>query len=123
MKNIELVETVNSNPCIRKPEYILNTPQKVITYLNKMAERKFRTTTESHITRIENLLKRGYSYQEIVLVIEFMVKKWGHKDETIEWLRPSILFDLFNFKNYLEKVRQIQGKELAPINSNQRPAA
>ncbi len=103
------------------PKQNLNTPEEVISYLNEMTGRKFKLKTKSHLDMINTLLNRGYCYPEIVLVINFMVKKWKNIDAMKKHLRPQIIFTVYNFKKNLNELRGIQTNEFKIINQ-QKPA-
>jgi len=111
-------------------EKIIGTPPKednyasseVLEYLNKKANRGFDINSSNNLSLVNRLIEKGYEYTDIILVIDIKVGQWKKVEKMKEYLRPTTLFDLYNFNTYIEEVRLIQKKELHQINSFVKPA-
>jgi uncharacterized phage protein (TIGR02220 family) len=82
---------------------------RVLAVLNAKAGRKFLARAPngdptSNLTAIHTVLTKGYTEQQAVQVIESRVLKWRDDPERREFLRPSTLFRLSKFEQYLGQV-------------------
>ena len=78
----------------------INIVSNIIEYLNKKANKNFRTDTDKTIQVIKARLKEGFSIDDIKRVIDIKVKDWLHKDDMNVFLRPETLFGN-KFEGYL----------------------
>lgn len=98
---------------VRKPHIILNKSilnksiyivEKIIEYLNKKAEKNFKTDTKATINIIKKRINEGYALEDFKKVIDIKTSKWKTDPKMNEFLRPETLFGN-KFDGYLnEKV-------------------
>ena len=72
----------------------------VIPYLNEKLGSRFKET-KAHMTMIKARFDEGYTLEDFKTVIDKRVAKWGKDPKMAEYLRPSTLFSLKHFDEYL----------------------
>lgn len=82
----------------------LNDCVVAIEFLNSLSGSNFRSGTGSSIGRLIKLFDRGYTLEEVKSVIESKVKEWRNVPIMKKYIRPSTLFNLSNFKTYLNEL-------------------
>lgn len=81
--------------------------EQILQYLNEITGSKFRPI-KSNLTKIEALLKEGFTQEEIILVIQVKTFQWRNNPTMAGYLRPATLFRLSNFENYLNEVERLK---------------
>ena len=76
-------------------------PARIIAHLNGLIVKNYKLNGESHVKLIKALLKQSYTEADIIKAIDNMVAVWGPYEEWKGYLRPSTLFNLNKFDNYL----------------------
>lgn len=86
------------------------TPEtEVLEYLKQVTGTKFRPI-KSNLTLISALFKAGYTQEEIIEVIQLKTVQWKNSPVMAPYLRPSTLFKLSNFDNYINEVDLVKKK-------------
>lgn len=114
-KNLE--GTLNA-PLIKEKGIKNNIYSRVITRLNELTNKKYKSTTKKTIACINARLNENFTEYDFYQVIEIKSKEWlGTKMEI--YLRPETLFGT-KFEGYLNqsKDKQIQDKSNTKINRN-----
>ena len=90
---------------------------EILDYLNELTNSSFRVTNKNNQRLIAARLNEGYTVDDIKLVIKDKTDEWLHKIGVPEWqkdqdmekyLRPSTLFKVSKFEEYLEKAKKNQ---------------
>ncbi len=82
----------------------IQTPEtEILDYLKQLTGTKFRPI-KSNLTLISSLFKAGYSQEEIIEVIQLKTVQWKNNPVMAPYLRPSTLFKMSNFDNYINEV-------------------
>lgn len=76
----------------------------IIQYLNRLVGTRFSTTSIRTIELIRKLNHCGYAARHMVSVIKFKYAEWGANERMHKYLRPKTLFDLYNFRKYLDEM-------------------
>lgn len=80
-----------------------------LAYLNQVTGRKFRKTKDN-LKGMGCRLKDGYSYVDILLVIDFKWCQWRHvktdRGPMAQYVNPITLFRSANFGRYLEEAKR-----------------
>lgn len=82
----------------------------VVQYLNDLAERNFKHTTQKTKSQINARLNDGYTVEDIINVIDYKVKEWKGDKKMEEYLRPFTLFGT-KFENYYDQMKRDQPKQ------------
>lgn len=97
------VQTIKNDKNKNDINNILSTCKQILDYLNELTNSSFRATNKSTQKLINARLNEGYTVDDIKLVIKDKTAEWKH-DRTMEkYLRPSTLFKVSKFEEYLEK--------------------
>jgi uncharacterized phage protein (TIGR02220 family) len=88
---------------------------RVVDYLNRKTNSKFKPQTKATIQFIDARVKEGFLPEDFKAVIDFKSKQWIGDPENQQYLRPATLFGN-KFEGYLEAARRAQN----PINSTPR---
>ena len=80
-----------------------NQKKEILSYLNDLTGRNYRPI-KSNLSKIESLLKDGYSFQDIEEVIEVKVFEWLNNPKMSQHLNPTTLFRPSNFDKYINQV-------------------
>lgn len=84
------------------------TPEtEVLEYLKQITGTKFRPI-KSNLTLISALFKAGYTQEEIIEVIQLKTVQWKNNPVMAPYLRPSTLFKMSNFDNYLNELELVK---------------
>jgi uncharacterized phage protein (TIGR02220 family) len=83
-------------------EVISQKVEEIITYLNKVAGKKFSPTDENNAKPIRKRLVEKYSFQDFKQVIDVKTPKWKGTDMD-DYLRPQTLFG-GKFNAYLNEL-------------------
>lgn len=86
--------------------------KRVIDYLNKTADKSFKSTTKKTISLIDARLKEGFTEEEFYKVIDNKVLNWLDDDKMNAYLRPETLFGN-KFESYLNETpkKDLKGNE------------
>ncbi|MCC0724465.1 conserved phage C-terminal domain-containing protein [Clostridioides sp. ZZV14-6044] len=86
--------------------------KRVIDYLNKTADKSFKSTTKKTISLIDARLKEGFTEEEFYKVIDNKVLNWLDDDKMNAYLRPETLFGN-KFESYLNETpkKALKGNE------------
>ncbi|GAB6629580.1 phage replisome organizer N-terminal domain-containing protein [Bacillus pacificus] len=82
--------------------------QEILNYLNEKADKNFNHKAESHRKLIRARWNEGYTVENFKTVIDNKVSQWLGKfdkegNSLDQYLRPSTLFSLKHFDNYLNE--------------------
>lgn len=77
----------------------------VFAHLNKVSGKKFKPTSKSNQDLVNTLLRKGYTIDQMIKVIDFKVGQWLHIDVMRSSIRPQTLFSLSNFLRYWKETR------------------
>ncbi|WP_162990008.1 conserved phage C-terminal domain-containing protein [Chryseobacterium sp. 6424] len=84
------------------------TPEtEILDYLKQVTGTKFRPI-KSNLTLISALLKAGYEQEEIIEVIQLKTVQWKNNAVMAPYLRPSTLFKMSNFDNYVNELELVK---------------
>lgn len=75
--------------------------KSILSFLNEVSGKSFKTTTKANMSMVNSLVKDGYSEEEVKLVCRFKNWQWKGSDMS-EYIRPSTLFAKKNFDGYLQ---------------------
>ncbi|MGB1295760.1 MAG: conserved phage C-terminal domain-containing protein [Flavobacteriales bacterium] len=81
----------------------VNPKTEILDYLNDLTGRKYRPI-KSNLSKVESLLKDGYTIEEIKEVIEVKVFEWLNNPKMSQHLNPTTLFRPSNFDKYINQV-------------------
>lgn len=79
----------------------INASEYVIGKLNEQTGRGFDPLADNTVYLIRRLIERGYTAEDMVMVVDFMVEEWREKEQMQLYLRPQTLFG-DNFESYLQ---------------------
>ena len=82
---------------------VIPVTKTVIEYLNEKADRHYRADTKDNISLVENLIKLGYTVEQIKYVIDVKVTEWKNDSKMRQYLNPKTLFRVSNFDRYLNQ--------------------
>lgn len=93
----------NNNKKNKKKGNNNNIPfQKIVSYLNEKANRKFKYTTQATKRKIKARWNEGFELDDFRNVIDTKVAEWKDDDEMEKYLRPKTLFST-KFEGYLNQ--------------------
>lgn len=78
---------------------------RVVTYLNRKTNSKFRPGTKTTKCHIDARLKEGFEADDFKTVIDFKCSQWLSDPEKMEYLRPQTLFGT-KFESYLNAAKR-----------------
>ncbi|MCA0579736.1 conserved phage C-terminal domain-containing protein [Clostridioides difficile] len=86
--------------------------KRIVDYLNKTADKSFKSTTKKTIYLIDARLKEGFTEEEFYKVIDNKVLNWLNDDKMNAYLRPETLFGN-KFESYLNETpkKYLKGNE------------
>ncbi|HFG9188000.1 TPA: conserved phage C-terminal domain-containing protein [Clostridioides difficile] len=86
--------------------------KRIVDYLNKTADKSFKSTTKKTISLIDARLKEGFTEEEFYKVIDNKVLNWLDNDKMNAYLRPETLFGN-KFESYLNETpkKSLKGNE------------
>lgn len=86
--------------------------KRIVDYLNKTADKSFKSTTKKTISLIDARLKEGFTEEEFYKVIDNKVLNWLDDDKMNAYLRPETLFGN-KFESYLNETpkKVLKGNE------------
>ncbi|MFW2137127.1 conserved phage C-terminal domain-containing protein [Chryseobacterium sp. TY4] len=86
----------------------IQTPEtEVLEYLKQITGTKFRPI-KSNLSLISALFKAGYTQEEIIEVIQLKTVQWKNNPVMAPYLRPSTLFNMRNFDNYINELELVK---------------
>lgn len=99
------VEKSNSRPAPRVAQEDI---QRVLKHLNDRSGSSFRWKNPSgkptaHATAVRELLKSGYTVEQLIEVVDRKADQWGVSDTMRQYLRPQTLFRRSKFEAYLDE--------------------
>jgi len=105
-KNEENVKNVKNKKDITKvissvglkPNYVA-----IVNYLNEKTGRNFNPKNKSTMDMLRARFNEGRTMKDFVTVIDKKVESWQTDDKMNKFLRPSTLFSLTNFENYINE--------------------
>ena len=103
--NSQLNNKYNTSIVRQRPNYTEQVTE-VIDFLNTKTGKSFEAKSPNgDLTAngklILNLLKKGYTTDDIRMVTARKYREWSQKADMIEFLRPKTLFAPSNFENYI----------------------
>lgn len=86
--------------------------KRIVDYLNKAADKSFKSTTKKTVSLIDARLKEGFTEEEFYKVIDNKVLNWLEDDKMNAYLRPETLFGN-KFESYLNETpkKALKGNE------------
>lgn len=86
--------------------------KRIVDYLNKTADKSFKSTTKKTISLIDARLKEGFTEEEFYKVIDNKVLNWLNDNKMNAYLRPETLFGN-KFESYLNETpkKALKGNE------------
>jgi uncharacterized phage protein (TIGR02220 family) len=105
------IEYLNKENKIIASKKNLGISKEVINYLNVKANTTFLPNT-LNLKLICNILKTGYSYNDLIKVIDNKVSQWQNTPLNI-YLRPITLFTPKKFENYLNEPKFHKSKPIS----------
>ncbi|HGM3371794.1 conserved phage C-terminal domain-containing protein [Clostridioides difficile] len=86
--------------------------KRIVDYLNKAADKSFKSTTKKTISLIDARLKEGFTEEEFYRAIDNKVLNWLDDDKMNAYLRPETLFGN-KFESYLNETpkKALKGNE------------
>ncbi|MBG9749711.1 replication protein [Bacillus thuringiensis] len=104
-KELEIINISSSDESDTK---VLIPYQEILNYLNEKADKNFNHKAESHKKLIRARWNEGYTVENFKTVIDNKVSQWLGKFDKEgkpldQYLRPSTLFALKHFDNYLNE--------------------
>jgi uncharacterized phage protein (TIGR02220 family) len=109
------IEYLNKENKIIASKKNLGISKEVINYLNVKANTTF-LPNNLNLKLICNILKTGYSYNDLIKVIDNKVSQWQNTPLNI-YLRPITLFTPKKFENYLNEPKFHKPKSLSESSS------
>lgn len=83
--------------------------EKVLTHLNQKANRNYQPV-EANIKLIQARSKEGYTFDDLLSVIDRKCSEWLTNPKMKKYLRPATLFDKTKFSQYFGEVGSPQEK-------------
>ncbi|MFD2021184.1 conserved phage C-terminal domain-containing protein [Pseudocitrobacter faecalis] len=80
---------------------ITDQAKQVLSHLNKTTGSRYQVC-KSSLEHIRARLTDGFTPDELVLVVDYSVEKWGEDIKMSEYLRPTTLFLPSKFPGYLQ---------------------
>ena len=77
---------------------------EVVDHLNKVCNKKYKSTTESTKSFINARFNDGYTLENLKYVIDVKAKQWKGNDKNDKYLRPETLFNKTKFEGYVNEV-------------------
>ncbi|WP_312990708.1 conserved phage C-terminal domain-containing protein [Atlantibacter hermannii] len=84
---------------------ITDQAKQVLSHLNKTTGSRYQVC-KSSLENIRARLADGFTPEELVLVVDYSVEKWGSDLKMAEYLRPSTLFLPSKFPGYLQSANK-----------------
>jgi len=81
-----------------KEKELIEEANKIIQHLNKILNKRYKT--ETYLSIILSLLKKGYSYKDFVNVHLYYLYRWGLSNKMSPYLRPKTLYNKFDERVY-----------------------
>ena len=82
----------------------------IITFLNQIANSKYKTTTPKTISLIKARLKEGHTVEDFKKVITKKYEEWNTDPKMKNYLRPETLFGN-KFESYLNQKEELKAEE------------
>ncbi|MDG3146307.1 replication initiator protein A [Streptococcus suis] len=117
LSEVQKVHTIKTENTKTENNNINSVISEILDYLNELTNSSFRVTNKNTQRLIAARLNEGYTVDDIKLVIKDKTDEWLHKIGVPEWqkdkdmekyLRPSTLFKVSKFEEYLEKAKKNQ---------------
>jgi len=84
---------------------ITDQAKKVLSHLNQATGSRYQVC-KSSLENIRGRLAEGFTPDELTLVVDYSVEKWGNDLKMAEYLRPKTLFLPSNFPGYLQSANK-----------------
>lgn len=84
--------------------------KEAIEYLNSKTGKKFNPASKNNVSLIQKLFKEKYTSEDIKSVVDYRLETWGDDPKMREYLRPSTIFRLSNFENYVVEAKNKKEK-------------
>ena len=81
----------------------IESAKEIIGYLNSVVGTRYRTNTQSTISKIKARLKEGFTVDDFKTVIDKKFAEWGSDPKMKQYLRPETLFSAEHFESYLNQ--------------------
>ena len=92
-KDTDIITSINNTS--------INIYSRIIDYLNKKADTRYRSTTKKNKDLIKARINEGFTEDDFIKVIDNKVKEWANTDME-KYLRPETLFGT-KFEGYLNQ--------------------
>ncbi|WP_370773405.1 conserved phage C-terminal domain-containing protein [Clostridium sp.] len=92
-KDTDIITSINTTS--------INIYSRIIDYLNKKADTRYRSTTKKNKDLIKARINEGFTEDDFIKVIDNKVKEWANTDME-KYLRPETLFGT-KFEGYLNQ--------------------
>ena len=124
----ELIQPPSNTPIVKENKAVKEKLKKeikyeseiieIMEYLNKVADKNFKTNSKDAIKYITQRLNEGYTVKDCKYVVDVMTAKWKNDSEMEGYLRPSTLFNSVKFEGYLNTKMPKQSKDHHHNNTN-----
>ncbi|CAM6572865.1 Phage conserved hypothetical protein C-terminal domain-containing protein [Leclercia adecarboxylata] len=84
---------------------ITDQAKQVLSHLNQTTGSRYQVC-KSSLENIRGRLAEGFTPDELTLVVDYSVEKWGNDLKMAEYLRPKTLFLPSNFPGYLQSANK-----------------
>lgn len=71
----------------------------VLQHLNQLTNRRWQVS-KSSLSGIRGRLNEGFTAEQLILTVDYMVEKWRNDEEMCDFLRPTTLFQPTKFPGY-----------------------
>ncbi|CAM3404873.1 transcriptional regulator [Rouxiella silvae] len=78
---------------------ITDDAKSVLQHLNQLTNRRWQVS-KSSLSGIRGRLNEGFTAEQLILTVDYMVEKWRNDEEMCDFLRPTTLFQPTKFPGY-----------------------
>ncbi len=87
-------------PAETDPEVqVTDDAKAVLQHLNQLTNRRWQVC-KSSLSGIRGRLREGFTAEQLLLTVDYMVEKWRNDEEMSDYLRPTTLFQPTKFPGY-----------------------
>ncbi len=79
---------------------------EIVNYLNARTGSRFRSDAKITLALLEALFYKGYTLFAMKRVVDSKATEWGNSSKMKRYLKPSTLFDFYNFNRYLQEIQK-----------------
>lgn len=96
----EPLKTIGQLPAETDREVqITDDAKSVLQHLNQLTNRRWQVS-KSSLSGIRGRLNEGFTAEQLILTVDYMVEKWRNDEEMCDFLRPTTLFQPTKFPGY-----------------------